>query len=216
MDQTDLLKLIKETVVDVLANEETTETNLYIPIGVSNRHVHLSTEAVERLFGKGYQLTKYKELSQPGQFAAEETVTVIGEKGKLKNVRVLGPARDMTQLEISLSDGFGVGLRPPIRLSGNIEGTPSFTLQGPKGQMKINQGLICAARHIHMHPTDAVMFNVKDGEKVDVFVPGERGVTFHDTLIRISESFRLEMHIDFDEANAANIKNGQKALLLKR
>jgi len=216
MEQQELVKLIKETVKDVLAKKETSDMDLGIPIGISNRHVHLSVEAVERLFGKDHRLTKLKDLSQPGQFAAEETVTVIGEKGKLKNVRVLGPTRDMTQLEISLGDGFKTGMKPSVRLSGDIKGTPSFTLQGPRGQMKIKQGLICALRHIHMHPTDATKFNVKDREKVDVFVPGERSVTFHDTLVRVSENYRLEMHIDFDEANAANIKNGQKATLLKR
>lgn len=213
MKQTELQKLVEETVVNVIQSEVTSKDRMSIPIGVSNRHVHLSEAVVERLFGTGYKLTKHKELSQPGQFACKETVTVIGPRGNLRNVRILGPAREMTQLEISLSDGFVLGVKPPVRLSGDIEGTPSFILQGPRGQLKVEKGLICAARHIHMHPTDAEKFGVQHGEKVDIFVPGERSVTFHDTLIRVSESFQLEMHIDFDEANAAQIQNGQKAWL---
>lgn len=213
MNQAELRKIVKETVSRVVQNEVLEQETKQIPIGVSNRHVHLSESAVERLFGTGYTLSKYKDLSQPGQFAAKETVTVIGPKGTLKNVRILGPARDMTQLEVSLNDGFILGVNPPVRLSGAIDGTPAFTLQGPRGQLKLKQGLICAARHIHMHPNDAKRFGVQNGEKVDVFVPGDRSVTFHDTLIRVSDRFQLEMHIDFDEANAAHIQNGQKALL---
>lgn len=213
MDQIELRKVVKETVLRIVEKEGLEHDAKQIPIGVSNRHVHLSESAVERLFGTGYKLTKYKDLSQPGQFAAKETVTVIGPKGKLQNVRILGPARDMTQVEVSLNDGFMLGIKPPVRLSGDIDGTPAFTLQGPRGQLKLDQGLICAARHIHMHPSDAERFGVENGQKVDVYVPGDRSVTFHDTLIRVSDRFQLEMHIDFDEANAAHIQNGQKALL---
>lgn len=215
MNQTELLKLVKETVANVIQNEVTSNDTMHIPIGVSNRHVHLSESAVERLFGKGYTLTKLKDLSQPGQFACKETVKVIGPKGNLENVRILGPARDMTQLEVSLSDGFILGVTPPVRLSGDIEGTPAFTLQGPRGQLNLKEGLICAARHIHMHPDDAKKFGVQNGQKVDVFVSGDRSVTFHDTLIRVSEKFQLEMHIDFDEANAAHIQNGQTGMLCR-
>ncbi|MGM8364979.1 phosphate propanoyltransferase [Virgibacillus sp. W0181] len=186
-----------------------------VPIGVSNRHVHLSEAAVERLFGKGYKLTEFKALSQPGQFACEETVTVIGPKGKLKNVRILGPARGESQVEISRSDGFVLGVKAPIRNSGDIDGTPGFTLQGPKGQLKVDKGLICAARHIHMHSDEAARFGLKDKDYVDVYVPGKRSMTFHETLIRVSPKFKLEMHIDFDEANAAYIKNGQAGFIVR-
>ncbi|MGM8211296.1 phosphate propanoyltransferase [Virgibacillus sp. W0430] len=213
MDHNQLVNIVKETVSEVLMQQEQSQQK-EIPIGVSNRHVHLSKAAVERLFGKGYELTKLKPLSQPGQFACNETVTVIGPKGKLQNVRILGPARGDTQVEVSLNDGFVLGIKPPIRNSGDIEGTPAFTLQGPKGQLKVKKGLICAARHIHMHTDEATYFGVNDGDYVDVYLPGERSVTLHQTLIRVSPNFKLEMHIDFDEANAANVKNGQVGFLM--
>ena len=180
-----------------------------IPIAASNRHIHLSPEHVERLFGRGYKLNKQKDLSQPNQFAAKETVTLIGPKGKITNVRVLGPARGATQVEISLFDGFTLGVKPPIRNSGDIKGSASITIQGPRGQVTIPEGLICAARHIHMHTSDAERFGVSDGDLVQVSVNGERGVIFSNVLIRVSERYKLEMHIDLDEANAANLKNGQ-------
>ncbi|MEO2076199.1 MAG: phosphate propanoyltransferase [Bacillus sp. (in: firmicutes)] len=180
-----------------------------VPIAASNRHIHLSPEHVDRLFGKGYELNKLKALSQPNQFAAKETVTLIGPKGKIPNVRVLGPARGNTQVEVSLFDGFTLGVKPPIRNSGDIKGSEAITIQGPRGQVTINEGLICAARHIHMHTSDGEAFGVSDGDRVQVKVEGERGVVFSNVLIRISPKYKLEMHIDIDEANAANIKNGQ-------
>jgi putative phosphotransacetylase len=180
-----------------------------VPIAASNRHIHLSPEHVERLFGRGYKLSKLKDLSQPNQFAAKETVTLIGPKGKLQNVRVLGPARGSTQVEVSLFDGFTLGVKPPIRNSGDIKGSEPITIQGPRGQITINEGLICAARHIHMHTNDGEAFGVKDGDLVQVKVDGVRGVIFSNVLIRVSPKYKLEMHIDLDEANAAGIKNGQ-------
>ena len=185
-----------------------------IPIAASNRHIHLSPEHVERLFGRGYKLNKQKDLSQPNQFAAKETVTLIGPKGKIPNVRVLGPARGATQVEISLFDGFTLGVKPPIRNSGDIKGSTSITIQGPRGQVTIPEGLICAARHIHMHTSDAERFEVSDGDLVQVKVGGERGVIFSNVLIRVSERYKLEMHIDLDEANAANLKNGQLGVII--
>lgn len=180
-----------------------------VPIAASNRHIHLSPEHVDRLFGKGFKLNKLKDLSQPNQFAAKETVTLIGPKGQIQNVRVLGPARGNTQVEVSLFDGFTLGVKPPIRNSGDIKGSEAITIQGPRGQVTINEGLICAARHIHMHTSDGEAFGVSDGDRVQVKVEGERGVVFSNVLIRISPKYKLEMHIDIDEANAANIKNGQ-------
>ncbi|MBV7507740.1 phosphate propanoyltransferase [Bacillus sp. sid0103] len=180
-----------------------------VPIAASNRHIHLSTEHVERLFGRGYELTKLKDLSQPNQFAAKETVTLIGPKGKIANVRVLGPARGSTQVEVSLFDGFTLGVMPPIRNSGDIKGSETITIQGPRGQLTIREGLICAARHIHMHTSDSETFGVQDGDLVQVKVDGYRGVIFSNVLIRVSPKYKLEMHIDLDEANAAGIKNGQ-------
>jgi len=199
--------MVRESLEDTLTSE--------IPIGVSNRHVHLSAAAVERLFGNKYALTKFKDLSQPGQFAANETLSLIGPKGRLDRVRILGPARGDTQVEISLFDGFALGVAPPIRDSGDIEGTPGLTLQGPRGQLTIGKGVICAARHIHMNPSDAERFGVRNGQRVQVRVGGLRGLTMDNVLIRVSDRFRLEMHIDLDEANAGHIKNGDIGVLLK-
>jgi putative phosphotransacetylase len=211
VDQNELVQLIKEVTIQVLAQNQTQSE---VPIAVSNRHVHLSKEHVERLFGRGYQLNKLKDLSQPGQFACKETVTLIGPKGKVEKVRVLGPARGDTQIEVSLYDGFSLGITPPIRDSGDIEGTPSVIIHGPRGQLKVEKGLICAARHIHMHSDDAVRFNVTNGQRVQVKVQGQRGVVFDNVLIRVSPKYRLEMHIDLDEANAAQIKNGQIGVII--
>ncbi|WP_413299218.1 phosphate propanoyltransferase [Bacillus sp. 1P10SD] len=203
MDKEKIRVLVEEIVKATLKQPK------QIPIAASNRHIHLSPEHVDRLFGKGHQLNKLKDLSQPNQFAAKETVTLIGPKGKIQNVRVLGPARGSTQVEVSLFDGFTLGVKPPIRISGDIKGTEAITIQGPRGQVTINEGLICAARHIHMHTSDGESFGVSDGDRVQVKVEGERGVIFSNVLIRVSPKYKLEMHIDIDEANAANIKNGQ-------
>jgi putative phosphotransacetylase len=199
---------IKELVQEVVKNSLQQSAKM-VPIAASNRHIHLSEAHVERLFGRGYRLQKQKELSQPGQFAAKETVTLIGPKGKIEKVRVLGPARGDTQVEVSFFDGFTLGVKPPLRQSGNIQGTESITIQGPRGQLALKEGLICAARHIHMHPSDAETFGVSDGDLVQVKVDGERGVIFSNVLIRSSERYKLEMHIDLDEANAAGVQNGK-------
>jgi putative phosphotransacetylase len=211
VEEKELVQLIKEVTKRVLAGMP---DNREIPIAVSNRHIHLSMEHLERLFGRGYRLNKLKDLSQPGQFAAKETVTLIGPKGKLEKVRILGPSRGDTQIEISLFDGYSLGITPPIKDSGDIAGTPSVTIQGPRGQLTVPQGLICAARHIHMHPDDAARFNVGNGQRVQVRVSGQRGVIFDQVLVRVSPNYKLEMHIDIDEANAAEIKNGQIGELL--
>jgi putative phosphotransacetylase len=211
VEQQELVQLIREVTLRALANNQ---AKLEVPIAVSNRHIHLSKDHVERLFGRNYQLNKWKDLSQPGQFASKETVTLIGPKGRLEKVRVLGPARGDTQIEISLFDGYTLGITPPIRDSGDIEATPSVTIQGPRGQLKVDHGLICAARHIHMHPDDATHFNVTNGQRVQVKVTGQRGVIFDNVLIRVSPKYKLEMHIDVDEANAAQIKNGQLGVLI--
>jgi putative phosphotransacetylase len=212
VEEKELIQLIREVTLKTLAKSSQQKRD--IPIAVSNRHIHLSKEHVERLFGKSYQLNKLKDLSQPGQFACKETVTLIGPKGKIEKVRVLGPARGDTQVEISLFDGYTLGVTPPIRDSGDIEGTPSVTIQGPRGQLTIPKGLICAARHIHMNPEEATHYAVADGQRVQVKVQGPRGVTFDNVLVRVSPRYKLEMHIDMDEANAAQIKNGQIGELL--
>jgi len=213
LNEEQLALLIGNVVRETL--EETHASKSDIPIGVSNRHVHLSPSAVERLFGNRNALTKFKDLSQPGQFAANETLTLIGPRGRIDRVRILGPARGSTQVEISLFDGFTLGIAPPIRNSGDIEGSPGITIQGPRGQLTIDKGVICAARHIHMHPSDAERFGVGHGQHVQVHVGGARGIRMDNVLIRVSDRFQLEMHIDLDEANAGHIHNGQFGKLLK-
>ncbi|NLG82837.1 MAG: phosphate propanoyltransferase [Bacilli bacterium] len=179
-----------------------------LPIAMSNRHVHLSPEHLEALFGAGYELTKFKDLSQPGQFAANEKVDVVGPKGTLKGVRVLGPCRGKTQIEISKTDSFVLGIYPPVRDSGDIKGTPGAKIVGPKGEIEIEEGVIIAARHIHMHPDDAKEFGVKDKDRVRIKVDGERGLIFDNVLVRVRDDFALEMHVDIDEGNAAGVNNG--------
>ncbi|ABQ46563.1 MULTISPECIES: phosphate propanoyltransferase [Thermotoga] len=180
-----------------------------IIVGVSNRHVHLSKEDLEILFGKGYELTPIKDLRQPGQYAAKETVTIVGPKGAIENVRVLGPVRRETQVEISRTDAFKLGLRPPVRDSGDLEGTPGIVIIGPNGILVKEKGVIIAKRHIHMHPKDAEHYGVKDKDLVKVIVEsGDRKLIFDDVLIRVREDFALEFHVDTDEANAAMLNTG--------
>ncbi|AMX84259.1 propanediol utilization protein [Geobacillus subterraneus] len=187
---------------------------MMIPVGVSNRHIHLSKEHMAALFGEGAELTVLKPLSQPGQFAAKETVTVEGSKGKIENVRVLGPVRSLTQLEISKTDSFKLGVVPPVRLSGDIEGTPGITIHGPNGTVTVDKGVIIAKRHIHMTPKDAETFGVRDKQVVKVKTQGERALIFDEVIVRVSEDFALDMHIDTDEANAAGLKTGDYVELL--
>jgi acetate kinase len=185
-----------------------------IPIAISARHVHLCRESLDILFGKDYELTEYKPLSQPQQFAANETVNLIGTKNRIDNVRILGPLRTKDQVEISRTDEFFLGIDAPIRESGNVAGSPGITLEGPKGTLHIQEGVIQAWRHIHMHPNDAVVFGVKDKDIVSVDIDDkERPLTFKNVLIRISNKYKLEMHIDTDEGNAAEIKSGEEGYL---
>lgn len=210
--QLEITNMVRKAVVESLRSKGILRRE--VPIGVSNRHIHLSPTDVTKLFGANYQLKKLKDLSQPGQFAAQETVTLIGPKGKIPGVRVLGPSRGATQVEISLTDGYTLGVTPPIRDSGDIEGTPGLFIQGPRGRIRIDKGLICAARHIHMHPDDANEFGVAHGNRVMVEVVGSRGVIYKDVLIRVSPRYRLEMHLDIDEANAAQVRNGQIGVIV--
>lgn len=202
---------------------------LTIPVGVSNRHFHLSQADVEKLFGStalagtgaGYQLTKLRDISQKGQFAANETVDVIGPKGKLERVRVVGPARGQTQLEISRTDAVTLGINPPVRYSGELKGSAGARLVGPKGEVVLSEGIIIPQRHIHMSPTDAKKFGVKDRDRVIVaplqkMLPAgseDRGVIFDNVLIRVDPSFVLDFHLDTDEANAAGLTNGDKVYI---
>lgn len=174
-------------------------------VEVSARHIHLTDADVEALFGPGYQLTVKKELSQPGQFACNEKVTIKGERGELK-LSVLGPTRSATQVELSLTEARTVGVKAQIRESGDIEGTSGITVIGPAGTIEIDKGVIAAKRHIHMTPADAERFGVTNGQIVSVKIDTEgRSLTFGDTVIRVSDKYSLAMHIDTDEANAAAI-----------
>jgi len=179
-----------------------------IPIEISAHHVHLTQADVEKLFGPGHQLTPEHELSQPGQFACAEKVHLVGPKGRIANVRVLGPTRKETQVEIAMTEQFKVGIQPPIRLSGDLANTPGITLEGPYGSTTIERGVICAQRHIHMAPDDAMRFRVRDNYVVRVRIEGERELIYGDVVVRVSPAFRLAMHIDTDEGNAANIRTG--------
>ncbi len=182
--------------------------NVPILVEVSAHHIHLSQDHVELLFGPGHQLTPKAELSQPGQYACEEQVNLIGPKGRVERVRVLGPTRNETQVEISMTEQFQLGIQPPIRASGNLVNTPGITLEGPHGTVTIERGVICALRHIHMTPEDAISFGIHDRDVVRVQVQGDRELIFGDVLVRVHKEYRLAMHIDTDEANAAHIRNG--------
>jgi putative phosphotransacetylase len=212
MDQ-HLIRAVIEEVVSQISTQPLSDK--LIPIAVSARHCHLSPSDVETLFGKGYQLTKFKDLSQPGQFAANETVTIVGPRGSIHNVRVLGPSRELTQVEVSRTDAIHLGINPPLRESGNIAGSSPITIVGPAGSIYLKEGAILALAHIHMHPTDAEAFGVKNGEFVRVTIENDRAVSFEKVLIRVSPNYRLEMHIDTDEANAGLITTGQKGRLEK-
>lgn len=177
-------------------------------VEVSAHHAHLTQEHVEALFGPGHQLTKHADLSQPGQFACKEQVTLVGPKGRIERVRVLGPARKYSQVEIAMTEQFKLGVHPPIRESGDIADTPGCTLEGTAGSVPIDRGVICAFRHIHMTPEDALRYGVRDKSIVRVRITGDRELIFGDVLVRVDPSFALAMHIDTDEANAANVKTG--------
>lgn len=186
-----------------------------VPVGVSARHIHVSRADLDVLYGAGYELTEKKALSQTGQFAANETVDVVTEKSTFKNVRILGPIRNQTQLEVALTDAMKLGLKTPVRESGDLQGSPGVTLVGPKGQVVLAQGAIAAARHIHMNTADAAEFGVADKDVVKVRFGGDRGVVFENVLIRVHDSFCLEMHIDTDEANAAMCKTGDSVEIVR-
>lgn len=185
-----------------------------VPVGISNRHIHLAAKDLATLFGNNYQLTKLKDLKQPGEFAAQETVTLVGPKGVLQNVRILGPVRTKTQVEISRTDAFTLGVVPMVRESGKIEGSPGITLVGPAGSLTLMEGVICALRHIHMSSLEAKRLGLKDRSMVKVKVAGERAMVLAQVLLRVADNFVLEMHVDTDEANAACLKNNDQVELI--
>jgi len=182
-------------------------------VEVSAHHIHLTQEHVEALFGKGHQLTRHADLSQPGQYACKEQLTIVGPKGRIERVRVLGPTRRMTQVEIAMTEQFKLGVHPPIRESGDIKDTPGCTLEGPAGSVALDRGVICALRHIHMTPSDALGYGVRDKSFVRVRVAGDRELVFGDVRVRVDPNFALAMHIDTDEANAADIQTGAQGYI---
>ena len=215
MEKNILDEVVKQ-VMQVLEKTTSLETrSMDIPVGVSNRHIHLSAEHIEMLFGAGHTLTRQKDLKQVGEFAAAETVTMVGPKGVIRGVRVLGPVRKTTQAEISRTDGFSLGVVPPLRDSGDIEQSASITIVGTQGSVTLSEGLICATRHIHMHTDDARHFGVSDGERVWVETSGTRSTILKNVLVRVKPDFRLEFHIDTDEANATGLKSGDVVTLAR-
>ena len=208
------ISAITEAVLKAL--EKTNANEGDIPLGISNRHVHLSREHVDALFGAGYELTPIKDLVQPGQYACKEQLTIVGPSLRpIEKVRVLGPVRSASQVEISRTDAFTLKVSPPVRESGKIEGSAPITLIGPKGVVTLKEGCIIANRHIHMSLEDGEKFGVKDNEYVDVDAVGVRRTRFFDVQVRVHKDFRLEMHLDTDDANAAGLKNGDKLSIVR-
>ena len=189
---------------------------LTVEIEASGRHVHLSRQHVEALFGPGYRLNRVKDLSQPGQYACKELLTIVGPSLRpIENVRVLGPLRKQSQVEISRTDSYVLKVKPPVRESGKLDGSAGITIIGPKGVVSLEEGCIIANRHIHMSVEEGAAFGLKDGDYVTVEADGERRTRFYDVQVRVSEAFRLEMHIDTDDANAAGIGNGAKVRIVE-
>ena len=203
--------------IEQIANEVVAELRekLFIPVEASGRHIHLSRADADILFGVGYQFTKVKDLSQPGQYACKERVTVTGPKGSIHNVIVLGPERKQSQMEVSLTDALALGIKAPVRQSGDVKGSPGITVTNGSRSVTLSEGIIVAKRHIHMTPEDAQRFNVKDGEIVKIKVSGSRPVIFEDTVIRVSKDFRTYMHIDYDEANACGYNKDSWGIIIK-
>jgi acetate kinase len=186
-----------------------------IAIAVSARHAHLSQPTLDRVFGPGWQLRPRTWLSQAGQFAAQETVTLVGPAGRIQNVRVMGPPRSRDQIELSRTDELTLGIEAPVRISGDLDGTPGILVEGPAGRVSLSNGVISARRHVHMSPPDAERLGVRDGQTVQVKVDSkDRDLMFGDVTVRIAPDFKLELHLDTDEANAAGIKNGDCGELL--
>lgn len=209
--------VIVRQVLNDLSNAPETASDNKIPVGISNRHIHLTKEDLETLFGVGYELTPIKDLSQPGQYACKEQLTLIGPSMRpIEGVRVLGPLRRRSQVEISVTDSYVLKVKPPVRESGDLDGSAPITIVGPKGVLQLKEGCIIANRHIHMSPDDAARFGVKDGDyiNVDAF-GGTKKTRWYDVQIRVSDKFRLEMHIDTDDANAVGFKNGSTVTPVK-
>ena len=218
MEMTDkrIEELVKKVAAEMLGASQPVCADGEIPVGVSNRHIHLTREHVEILFGKGYELEKLKDLSQPGQYACKETLTIIGPSLRpIERVRVLGPERRASQVEISKTDSYALKVKAPVRESGKIQGSAGVTIVGPVGVVKLDEGCIIANRHIHMAPADAARFGVADGDTVTVDAVGERRTRFFDVQVRVSPDFCLEMHVDTDDANAVGLSGKSTVKIVK-
>ena len=207
-----VMKLLMETFEE---NSASVEDKGKIPVGISNHHIHLSQEDLNSLFGQGYELTKLKDLSQPGQYACKETLTICGPKGAIEKVRILGPVRNKTQVEVLKGDSFKLGVNPEVRMSGDLNGTAGITLIGPKGSIQLLEGLIIAQRHIHMNSKDGEILGVEDGDIVNIEVCGLRGGVYNNVAIRSNNNSALECHIDIEEANAMDINSKTKIKIIK-
>ncbi|MDY2960283.1 MAG: phosphate propanoyltransferase [Hornefia sp.] len=210
-----VIKVLQEKGIDISSQETEENDGFNIPVGVSNRHIHLSREDLEVCFGRGYRLTPTKELSQTGQFACKETVTVVGPKGSIERIRVLGPVRAASQVELLSADNFKLGIKAPVRLSGNLKGAADVTIVGPCGSVYARESAIVAKRHIHMTLEDAKRFGVCDGEIVSIEVLGERGGVLNNVIIRANDKSKLDCHVDTEEANALGLSNSSKVKIVK-
>lgn len=210
------VEAITKVVLETISKMDSKTNGYQVPVGVSARHIHLTQQDVETLFGAGYHLTKKKDL-MGGQYACNETVTIVGLKLRaIENVRVLGPVRKASQVEISATDAMKLGIAAPVRESGNVAASAPIAVVGPKGAIYMKEGCIIAMRHIHMSPADAAAAGVHDGDIVSVKADNERGTVFNQVKIRVNESFTLEMHIDTDEANASKIRTGDKVMIVRQ
>ncbi|MBU3207464.1 phosphate propanoyltransferase [Clostridium algidicarnis] len=211
----ELLKLVLEAVKDKQANTLTKEDLSNIPVGISNRHVHLSEKDIESLFGKDYKLTKFKDLSQTGQYACNEVLTICGPKGAIERVRVLGPERSKTQVEVLMGDCIKLGVKQHVKLSGDLSGTAGVTLIGPKGSVQLEEGVVVAQRHIHMTKEDAKNLGVCNGDIVSIKIDDLRGGIYSNVAIRANDTSKLECHLDIEEANAMGISSKTKITIVK-
>lgn len=210
-----VLKLILEAVQSTNKGSECKNNEGQIPVGVSNRHIHLSQKDLDVLFGTGYELTKLKDLSQPGQFACKETVTICGPKGAIEKVRILGPVRSKTQVEVLAGDCIKLGVAPHVRLSGDLTKTSGVTIIAQKGSVQIEEGVVVAQRHIHMTPQDAQNLGVTDGETVCIKVEGLRGGIYSNVAVRANDASKLECHLDIEEANAMSVNSKTTVTIVK-
>lgn len=205
MDQNEIKAKVRNEVIRAFGKSTGKK---YVPAAVSNRHIHLCRADIDKLFGAGYELQPLKPLSQPGQYAAKETVTLTGPKGSIAGVRVLGPARPDTQAEISVTDSFKLGIRPVVRMSGKVDGSPGGKIEGPAGSVELEKGIMVSARHLHLSAAQAVELGLRDGQVVSLKSFGERATVFENVAVRSGDGHDMEVHLDMDEANAAMLKNG--------